>query len=47
MEYYVGLDVSVKHKAICVVDRDGEVVREAALYTDPETLAAFLHGTGC
>lgn len=46
MEYYVGLDVSVKHTAICIVDRDGEVVREAALYSEPETLAAFLNGTG-
>ena len=46
MEYYVGLDVSVKQTAICVVDRDGEVVREAALYTEPETLAGVLHGTG-
>lgn len=46
MEYYVGLDVAVKHTAICIVDRDGEVVREAALYSEPETLAAFLNGTG-
>ena len=46
MEYYVGLDVSVKHTAICIVDRDGRVAREAALYTEPGTLAAFLHGTG-
>ncbi len=46
MEYYVGLDVAVKRTAICIVDRDGEVIREAALYTEPETLAAFLHGTG-
>ncbi len=46
MSYYVGLDVSVKHTAICIVDRDGEVVREAALCTEPETLSSFLDGTG-
>ncbi len=28
MECYVGLDVAVKHTAICIVDRDGEVIRE-------------------
>ncbi len=46
MEYYVGLDVSVKETAICVVDRDGGIVREARLETEPETVAGFLHGAG-
>ena len=26
MEYYVGLDVSLKEISICVVDRDGKTV---------------------
>ncbi|MFQ5765745.1 MAG: IS110 family transposase [Rhodospirillales bacterium] len=46
MEYYVGLDVSVKTTAICIVDGTGDVVREAALVTEPETLVAFLRGLG-
>jgi hypothetical protein len=29
MEYYVGLDVSLKQTSICVVDQTGLVVREA------------------
>jgi transposase len=29
MEYYVGLDVSLKQTSICVVDQAGLVVREA------------------
>ena len=45
-EYYVGLDVSVKTTAICIVDGKGEVVREAALVTEPATLAEFLRRTG-
>ncbi len=45
MECYVGLDVAAKHAAIRIVDRDGEVVGEAALDSEPETLAAFLNGT--
>ena len=29
MEHYVGLDVSLKQTAICVVDQTGSVTREA------------------
>lgn len=46
MKYYVGLDVSVKLTAVCIVDGDGRVVREAVLHTEPSSLAAFLRGTG-
>ena len=28
MEHYVGLDVSLKLTAICIVDRTGKIVRE-------------------
>lgn len=35
-----------KTPAICIVDGTGDVVREAALVTEPETLAAFLRGLG-
>lgn len=34
MGYYVGLDVSVKTTAVCIVDSAGAVVREAALATE-------------
>jgi transposase len=46
MGHYVGLDVSVQHTAVCIVDGEGEIVREAVLSTEPEMLVAFLHGTG-
>jgi len=46
MEYYVGLDVSVKLTAVCIVDGAGKVVREAVLCTEPSSLASFLEGTG-
>ena len=46
MRYYVGLDVSVKLTAVCIVDADGAVVREALVDSDPAALAAFLVGTG-
>jgi hypothetical protein len=28
MNYFAGLDVSLKRTAICIVDRDGNIVRE-------------------
>jgi len=46
MTHYVGLDVSVKLTAVCIVDGSGTVVREAVLCTEPWSLAAFLRGTG-
>jgi transposase len=42
MEYYVGLDVSLKLTAICVVDQTGSVVREGVVDSDPETIAKFV-----
>jgi predicted NBD/HSP70 family sugar kinase len=42
MEHYVGLDVSLKLTAICIVDRTGKIVREGAVTSDPEAIAAFI-----
>src|SRR6201988_2848177 len=42
MEYYVGLDVSLKQTSICVVDQTGSVVREGVVDSDPEAIAAFV-----
>ena len=42
MEHYVGLDVSLKLTAICIVDRTAKIVREGVITTDPETIAAFI-----
>ena len=42
MEYYVGLDVSLKQTSICVVDQAGLVVREGVVDSDPEMIAAFV-----
>ncbi len=39
---YCGLDVSLKQTALCVVDDNGRVVREAKLTTDPEVISRFL-----
>jgi transposase len=41
MEHYVGLDVSLKPTAICIVDRTGKIQREGVAHSDPEAIAAF------
>jgi hypothetical protein len=42
MEHYVGLDVSLKLTAICIVDRTGKIVREGVVPSDPEAIATFI-----
>src|SRR5215203_636050 len=42
MEHYVGLDVSLKLTAICIVDRTGKIEREGVVRSDPEAIAAFI-----
>ena len=42
MEYYVGLDVSLKQTSICVVDRAGSVVREGVVDSDPEAISVYV-----
>ena len=42
MEQYVGLDVSLKMTAICIVDRTGKIEREGMVASNPEAIAAFI-----
>jgi len=42
MEYYVGLDVSLKLTAICIVDRTGKIACEGLVSSDPEAIAEFI-----
>src|SRR5215470_2515410 len=42
MEHYVGLDVSLKLTAICIVDRTRKIEREDVVRSDPEAIAAFI-----
>ena len=47
MLHFVGLDVSVKETAICVVDAEGRVRHRAVVETSPETIAAYLLALDC
>ena len=42
MELYVGLDVSLKETSICVMDRDGVIVAEDTVLSEPEAIAGYL-----
>ena len=42
MEYYIGLDVSLKQTSICVVNQIGSIVQENVVDFDPEAIAGFV-----
>jgi hypothetical protein len=44
--YFIGIDVSTKESALCIVDGNGKIVREAKLPSDPEIIARFIADTG-
>jgi transposase len=46
MEYYAGLDVSNEETSICIVDENGNIVKEAKVLSDPESIHRYLKKTG-
>jgi transposase len=38
MNYYAGIDVSLEYSSVCVVDGNGEIVRESKVASEPEAL---------
>jgi transposase len=44
--YFIGIDVSTKESALCIVDGNGKIVRETKLPTDPAIIAGFITDTG-
>ena len=42
MKYYAGLDVSQDKTSICVVNHDGDIIKETSVYSDPKSIADFL-----
>src|SRR5262249_53280883 len=45
MDYFAGLDVSVKETSVCIVDDAGKIVREARVASEPEALLQLLTNT--
>lgn len=46
MEYYAGIDVSLKDSSVCVVDATGKLVREVKIASEPEGLVQFFDELG-
>jgi transposase len=42
MEYFAGLDVSVKDTSLCIVDEQGKIIREVKVASEPDALLAVL-----
>ena len=42
MQSYVGMDVSLKQTAVCVVDQTGKIKREGTVASDPDAIADFI-----
>src|SRR6202142_4717959 len=42
MDYFAGLDVSVKETSVCIVDNAGRLVREVKVASEPEALLQVL-----
>jgi transposase len=42
MDYFAGLDVSVKETSVCIVDDTGKIVREVKVASEPQALLAVL-----
>src|SRR5262245_59879300 len=42
MDYFAGLDVSVKETSVCIVDDAGRIVREVKVASEPKALLATL-----
>lgn len=42
MKLFVGLDVSLKKTAICVISEHGKIVKEAQVASEPEVLSCWI-----
>jgi len=41
MDHYAGIDVSLEHSSVCVVEATGRIVREAKVESEPEALISW------
>jgi transposase len=46
VKHYAGIDVSLEYSSVCVVDSDGQVVREAKILSEPAAVVAWFSELG-
>lgn len=46
MKYYCGLDVSLNKTAVCIVNQDGDIIREGEVSTEPDDISVWLNSLG-
>jgi transposase len=46
MDYYAGIDVSLKESSVCVVDASGKILREMKVASEPEALIGWFGALG-
>lgn len=46
MKYFAGLDVSMETTSVCVIDRQGTIVREGKVASSPAAVSRWLGDTG-
>src|SRR3546814_7733213 len=44
MDYYAGVDVSLKEAAVCILDAAGQVICEQKVASEPDALTRFFRG---
>ena len=46
MSNYAGLDIGLEQTAVCIMDQEGTILRDAMVTSDPDALSELLIGTG-
>jgi transposase len=46
LSYFAGLDIGLEYTAVCIMDQEGEILHEAMVPSDPDSLSQYLRETG-